>query len=157
MARGCASYPLDGSPRKARRARRPPRPPVVVTAAVVERDGRLLVARRLEGSHMGGRWEFPGGKCESGESARACLLRELKEELGVTAVVRGEIYRTTYAYDDRLLDLRFFRCELLGEPRSLLGQEIRWVARRELRKLEFPPADRELVARLAKAISRLKA
>ena len=149
MARGCTSYPLDGSPRAPGRAGRPSKRPVVVTAAVVERQGRLLVARRLEGSHMGGRWEFPGGKCEPGESARACLLRELNEELGVKAVVHEEIYRTTYAYDDRVLDLRFIRCDLVGEPRPLLGQKIRWVGRRNLRTLEFPPADRELVKRLA--------
>jgi A/G-specific adenine glycosylase len=157
MARGCVSYPLDGSPPKPGRAGRRPRRPVVVTAAVVERGGRLLVARRLAGSHMGGRWEFPGGKCEPGESPRACLLREIAEELGTAAVVHEEIYRTTYAYDDRVLDLRFFRCDLVGEPRPLLGQELRFVERRELRTLEFPPADHELVARLAREGSGLKA
>jgi 8-oxo-dGTP diphosphatase len=120
----------------------------VVTAAVVERDGRLLVTRRLEGSHMGGCWEFPGGKCEAGEPPDACLARELLEELGVAAVVYEEVYRTTYAYADRVLDLRFFRCDLAAEPRALLGQEIRWVPRRELETLKFPPADAELVARL---------
>jgi A/G-specific adenine glycosylase len=156
MARVCKSYPFDPGARSSGRARRPSKRPVVVTAAVVERKGRLLVARRLEGSHMGGRWEFPGGKCEPGESARACLRRELKEELGVTAVVHEEIYRTTYAYEDRVLDLRFFRCDLVGEPQSLLGQEVRWVARRNLSRLEFPPADDELVARLAKEGSGLK-
>jgi len=123
--------------------------PTVVTAAVVERAGRVLVARRLEGSHMGGFWEFPGGKCEPGESAEACLARELLEELGARATIQEEIFRTTYTYDDRVLDLRFFRCELATEPRPLLGQEVRWVLRGELPKLEFPPADSELVARLA--------
>jgi 8-oxo-dGTP diphosphatase len=128
-----------------------PATPTVVTAAVIERDGRLLVARRLEGSHMAGFWEFPGGKCEPGEPAEACLARELLEELGVAAVVHEEIYRTTYAYGDRVLDLRFFRCEVTAEPAPLLGQEVRWVARHELPTLEFPPADSELVARLAAA------
>jgi len=123
--------------------------PTVVTAAVVERNGRLLVTRRLEGSHMGGFWEFPGGKCEPGELPQACLARELLEELGVAAVVHDEIYRTTYAYGDRVLDLRFFRCELAAEPCPLLGQEIRWVPRHELLELAFPPADAELVTRLA--------
>jgi len=104
-----------------------------VTAAVVEREGRLLVTRRLEGSHLAGCWEFPGGKCGRGEPADACLARELLEELGVAATVHEEVYRTTYAYGDRVLDLRFFRCDLASEPRPLLGQEIRWVARRELR------------------------
>jgi 8-oxo-dGTP diphosphatase len=122
---------------------------MIVTAAVVERDGRLLVTRRLKGSHMAGFWEFPGGKCEPGEPPEACLARELLEELGVAATVREEIYRTTYAYGDRILDLRFFTCDLASEPRPLLGQEIRWVSRQELRTLDFPPADSELVARLA--------
>jgi 8-oxo-dGTP diphosphatase len=126
-----------------------PKTPTIVTAAVIERDGRLLVARRLEGSHMGGFWEFPGGKCEPDESPEDCLARELVEELGAGAVVGEEIYRTTYAYDDRLLDLRFFSCTLEAEPRPLLGQEIRWVSRAELPTLAFPPADAELVARLA--------
>jgi mutator protein MutT len=123
--------------------------PIVVTAAVVERDGRLLVARRLEGTHLAGHWEFPGGKSEEGESPEQCLERELREELGVGASVGREIYRTRYAYADRLLDLRFFECSLDGEPRPVLGQQIRWVARAELKALRFPPADAELVERLA--------
>jgi 8-oxo-dGTP diphosphatase len=121
----------------------------IVTAAVIEEDGRLLVARRLKGSHMAGFWEFPGGKCEAGETPEGCLARELVEELGVTATVAEEIYRTTYAYDDRVLDLRFFRCHLDDEPRPLLGQEIRWVRRSDLSALDFPPADAELVRRLS--------
>lgn len=126
-----------------------PTSPTIVTAAVIERDGLLLVARRLEDTHMSGFWEFPGGKCEAGEAAEACLARELLEELGAIAAVHEEIYRTAYAYDDRVLDLRFFRCDLTTEPRAVLGQEIRWVARNELATLEFPPADRELIARLS--------
>lgn len=123
--------------------------PTIVTAAVIERDGRLLVARRLEGSHMGGCWEFPGGKCEPGESAEACLARELLEELGAASVVHEEIYRTTWSYADRTLELRFFRCDLTTDPLPLLGQEVRWVECGELPALEFPPADSELIARLA--------
>jgi len=126
-----------------------PRAPTVVTAAVVERDGRLLVARRLKGSHLAGCWEFPGGKCEPGESPEECLARELVEELGTQAAVGEEIHRTTYAYEERVLELRFFRCVLGDEPRPLLGQEMRWVSRTELRTLEFPPADAELVEMLA--------
>ena len=121
----------------------------VVTAAVIERNGHLLVARRLEGSHLAGCWEFPGGKCEPGETAEQCLAREIREELGATVVVGDEIYRATYAYADRVLDLRFFRCDLETEPAPLLGQEMRWVARADLRSLPFPPADKELVERLA--------
>lgn len=125
--------------------------PTIVTAAVVERDGLLLVTRRIDGTHLAGHWEFPGGKCEPGESPEECLVRELREELGVVAAVGGEIYRTLYAYADRRLDLRFFRCDIEGEPTPLIGQEIRWVARQDLLELQFPPADSELVDRLARA------
>jgi 8-oxo-dGTP diphosphatase len=128
--------------------------PTIVTAAVVERDGRLLVTRRVDGTHLAGHWEFPGGKCETGEAPEDCLARELREELGVSATVRHEVYRTLYAYADRRLDLRFFSCEFEGEPRPLIGQEIRWVARGALRELRFPPADSELVEMLARAEAR---
>jgi 8-oxo-dGTP diphosphatase len=126
-------------------------PPTIVTAAVVERGGLLLVTRRVHGTHLAGHWEFPGGKCEPGESPENCLARELREELGVATVIGEEIYRTLYAYADRRLDLRFFACEIEGEPTPLIGQEIRWAARGELRELQFPPADKELVERLAGA------
>ncbi len=125
-------------------------PPTVVTAAVIEREGRLLVTRRLEGTHLAGHWEFPGGKCEAGESPEDCLARELREELGVGARVGAQVYRTLYAYAERRLDLRFFACEIDAEPAALLGQEIRWVERHELRTLRFPPADAELVEQLAR-------
>jgi len=125
-------------------------PPTIVTAAVVERHGRLLITRRIDGSHLAGHWEFPGGKCEPGESPEECLARELLEELGVAAVVGREIYRTLYAYGDRRLDLRFFACEFDGDPSPLIGQEIRWAARGELCELQFPPADKELVESLAR-------
>ena len=127
-----------------------PAPPTVVTAAVVERGGLLLVTRRLEGTHLAGHWEFPGGKCEPGEGVRACLARELREELGVAAVVGEEIHRTLYAYEDRRLELVFFNCEIDGDPQPLLGQEIRWVSREHLRALTFPPADAELIKLLTR-------
>lgn len=122
--------------------------PIVVAAAVIERDGRFLVARRLEGSHLAGCWEFPGGKCEPGENAQDCLARELREELDVAARVGPEILRTTHTYPERSVELRFFRCEPAGDPKPMLGQQLRWVRREELASLEFPPADRELIAML---------
>lgn len=118
---------------------------IVVAAAVVERDGRFLVTRRLAGTHLAGVWEFPGGKCDVDEALTACLARELHEELGVEARVGEEILRTAHAYDDRLVRLHFFRCQLRGEPTPVLGQEMRWVTRDELLTLEWPPADAELI------------
>jgi 8-oxo-dGTP diphosphatase len=121
---------------------------IVVTAAVIGRDGRLLVTRRQKGVHLEGYWEFPGGKCDAGESLEACLARELREELDVEARVGAEIFTTTHAYTDRCVELHFLRCELDGEPHPQLGQEMRWVRRDELATLEFPPADAALIQML---------
>ena len=118
---------------------------VVVTAAVIERDGRLLVTKRQRGVHLEGLWEFPGGKCDAGEELRSCLARELKEELAVAARVGAEILTTTHAYDDRRVELHFMSCELLGNPTPAVGQQMRWVTRAELATLQFPPADVELI------------
>lgn len=127
---------------------------IVVLAAVIERDGKLLVTRRLEGTHLSGLWEFPGGKCEAGETHEACLARELREELNVRAEIGSEILVTEHEYPSRAVRLHFRWCRLLDEPQSMLGQEMRWVARSELADLEFPPADHDLIELLAGATSR---
>jgi 8-oxo-dGTP diphosphatase len=121
---------------------------VVVSAAVISRGDRYLVTRRQRGVHLEGLWEFPGGKCEPDESIAECLRRELREELGTDAVVGAELLAVAHDYDDRRIELHFIACELTGEPSPLLGQEMRWVARGELRSLQFPPADDELIAML---------
>ena len=118
---------------------------VLVTAAVVEREGRFFVARRQDGTHLEGYWEFPGGKCEPGETDEACLAREMREELGVDVRVGPLLLSVSHAYPDRVVELHFYACEMSGAPRPLLGQELRWVPREELRALQFPPADAELI------------
>lgn len=117
----------------------------LVAAAIIERNSRFLVTRRQKGVHLEGLWEFPGGKCQAGESLRACLVRELREELGVGSEVGGEIFATTTEPD---IELHFFECRLRGEPLPQLGQEMRWVPRSELGRLAFPPADAGLIERL---------
>src|SRR3954454_53871 len=112
---------------------------IVVTAAVIERDGRFLVTRRPQGVHLEGLWEFPGGKCEPSESLHACLERELREELDVRSTPFGEMLVTTHEYPDRRVELHFVACDIAGEPVPRLGQEMRWVRRDELAPLEFPP------------------
>ena len=124
---------------------------LIVTAAIIERDGRLLVTRRQAGTHLAGVWEFPGGKCEPGERLTDCMARELDEELGVRAVVGDEVFATSHAYADRVVELHFLACTIEGEPEARLGQEMRWVTRAELRGLEFPPADAELIQRITGA------
>jgi mutator protein MutT len=118
---------------------------IVVAAAVIAREDCYLVTRRQRGVHLEGFWEFPGGKCNPGETLSACLTRELREELNVAVRIGREILRTTHGYEDRSVELHFLECELAGEPQPQLGQEMRWVARRQLRALAFPPADEELI------------
>ncbi len=119
--------------------------PLVVTAAVIEEGRAFLVTRRQAGVHLEGHWEFPGGKCEPGESLVDSLHRELREELAVAADIGDEIFTTSHAYSDRVVELHFFRARLLGTPVPQLNQEMRWVARDELDGLDFPPADAELI------------
>ena len=125
------------------------RPRIVVTAAVIRRGDEYFVTRRQWGAHLEGLWEFPGGKCDRGETLEACLQREIREELGADVIVRGRILACSHEYPERIVDLHFFDCELAGEPLPMLGQEMRWVQRADLRSLQFPPADDELIALLS--------
>ena len=118
---------------------------VVVVAAVVERNGKFLIARRLKGTHLAGYWEFPGGKVHGGESQEAALQREIAEELGTTLAHLRKIFDVSHTYPDRVVELHFYRAELEGDPRPVLGQELRWITRAEFRDLEFPPADAALI------------
>ncbi len=119
---------------------------VVVVAAVIERGGRILVSQRGPGAGQAGRWEFPGGKREPGETDHQALRRELLEELGVKLEV-GPLVWTTRAGP---LVLRFFRCDWAPaqRPRPLTSVQFRWVLREDLPSLAFPPADAGLVRAL---------
>lgn len=119
----------------------------VVVAAIIERGGRILVSQRGPGAGQPGRWEFPGGKREPGESDEAALARELREELGVELEI-GPLVWTARAGP---LALRFFRCPWVAglRPRPLGSVQFRWVLREDLPKLPFPPADASLVAALS--------
>ena len=121
---------------------------VIVIAAVVERDDCFLVTRRLEGTHLAGTWEFPGGKLEPGETDAECLARELDEELGVEVHFGPLLHATRHAYPERTVELRFYACGIHGEPVPMLGQQMRWIPRDELDSLEFPAADAELIRQL---------
>jgi len=118
---------------------------IAVVAAVIEHDGRLLVTRRQDGVHLAGMWEFPGGKVAQGESHVAALRREMLEELDADVAVGDLVLESSHAYPDRTVTLFFYRCDLLGVPRPMIGQEMDWVRRDELTSLTFPPADDELI------------
>ena len=124
--------------------------PIVLVAAValLNEEGKVLIAKRPPGRPLAGLWEFPGGKCEPDESHETCLMRELHEELGVSTVVGEEILISEHDYADRTVRIHFRRCDIAGDPSPQLGQEMRWVARRELATLQLPPADDALIALL---------
>ena len=124
--------------------------PVRVSAGVLIRRGSVLACQRGPQSSHAGKWEFPGGKAEPGESAAQCLRRELEEELGIDATIGAEVWRTVHRYADRApIGLTFFRVDAFrGEPVNRVFGDIRWVAVGELDRLDFLEADRELIARL---------
>ena len=124
--------------------------PVHVSAGILVRAGQVLACqRRADRSHPG-KWEFPGGKREAGETMAECLRRELREELGIEAEVGPELWRSEHTYPGRpTVALVFFRVDrFAGAARNLEFAEIRWVDLADLAGLDFLDADRELIARL---------
>ena len=125
---------------------------VIVAAALVDGDGRVLVQRRPEGRQMAGLWEFPGGKIEPGETAEAALVRELHEELGIetqTACLAPAGFGTDVIGDGRQLLLLLYACrKWSGIPRALDAAELRWARPHQLHDLPMPPADLPLIGLL---------
>jgi 8-oxo-dGTP diphosphatase len=126
--------------------------PVQVVAAVIEREGRLLVCRRQATDRYPLQWEFPGGKVEPGEDPRAALARELEEELAIRARIGAEILRYEYRYPQRPpILLIFLRVEeYQGELRNRQFAEVRWEAPARLPEYDFVAGDTEFVQRLAR-------
>ena len=124
---------------------------VEVVAGIIRDDSsRYLITRRLEGKHLAGLWEFPGGKREPDESLEQSLRRELHEELGATFDVGERIEVVRWPYPELTVVLHFFRCRITSgtiAPRE--GQLMEWVAPRDFHRYDFPPADATLLARLA--------
>jgi 8-oxo-dGTP diphosphatase len=125
---------------------------VTVVAAVIERDGRVLVCQRKAGDRHGLKWEFPGGKVEPGESPQKALARELIEELDIRAFIGPEIVRYEYQYPQRpVILLIFYRVdEFNGEPRNLQFEQIRWEDRDVLPSYDFLDGDTHFVRQLAR-------
>lgn len=123
--------------------------PIEVSAGLVFRNGTLLITQRLRGGHLGGLWEFPGGKRESGETHQECLKRELNEELGIVVAVHELVDTVQHAYPEKTVLIRFFRCSLTsGEPQILGCDAFRWVTPSELCQFVFPAADARLLDQL---------
>jgi 8-oxo-dGTP diphosphatase len=123
--------------------------PIAVVAAVIEHDDAFLLTLRPDGTHLAGHWEFPGGKVHDHESHTEALRRELFEELDIAGEAGELIHRVTHAYPEKTVELFFYRCVFKGEPKPMIGQQMRWVPREELTRLPFPEADRQLIAILS--------
>ena len=122
---------------------------LVVAAALYDRDGRVLIAERPAGKHMAGRWEFPGGKVNVGETEAHALTRELREELGIEVTSSRPFMRLTHSYDDRDVELSMWIVEhYAGAPRSLDGQRLKWVQPARLLDEDILEADRPFVEAL---------
>jgi 8-oxo-dGTP diphosphatase len=121
-----------------------------VAAAVIEREGRVLIARRAAGKAHAGLWEFPGGKIEPGEAPEQCLARELREELGVTCAIGEQIVTSMHRDAGGAIELLAFRAyHLAGDFLPTDHSELRWVPPGELAAFAFSPADRAVVACLS--------
>lgn len=123
---------------------------LLVVAAVIERDGLILCARRGPGRALPGLWEFPGGKVEAGEGEAEALAREIREELGASIEVGSFVAEVDHDYDDFKLRLRAYRALIIvGEPNPAEHEELRWLPPARLQELRWAAADLPIVAALA--------
>lgn len=124
---------------------------IKAVAAVIERDGKFLITKRMENSPMGHCWEFPGGKIEAGETVEECAVRECKEEIDVTIAPIRRLREEYYDYPHGFVHLWFVLCRLeVGEPRPVQCREARWIEPHQFPDFEFPPADVRVIEDLIK-------
>ncbi len=124
---------------------------LVSAVALIDADGRVLMAKRPEGKSLAGLWEFPGGKVEEGERLEDALIRELKEELGINVEhsCLAPLTFASHAYEDFHLLMPLYVCRRWkGIPQPLEGQELKWVRAGDLRSMPMPPADLPLIPHL---------
>ncbi len=122
---------------------------IEVSAGLVFHGGKLLITQRRQQDHLGGLWEFPGGKREAHETFEQCLVRELREELGIEVIVQELLETLSHDYPGQSVHLEFFRCVWVrGEPRALGCHAFAWVSADQLAGYEFPAADARLLEEL---------
>ncbi len=124
---------------------------LVVACALIDADGRVLLAQRPQGKSLAGLWEFPGGKVEPHETPEQSLIRELEEELGIVtrAACLAPLSFASHAYESFHLLMPLYICRRFeGAPLPREGQQLKWVQPRDLRNYDMPPADAPLVAAL---------
>ncbi len=122
---------------------------IEVSAALIFKNGKLLITQRHKDSHLGGLWEFPGGKRETDETFEECLVREINEELGIEISVGKLFEEIAHDYPEKSVHLKFFICELVsGEPKPIGCAAVKWIFKNELGNFEFPAADAQLLEKL---------
>ena len=122
---------------------------LVVAAALIDRDGRVLLAQRPPNKSMAGLWEFPGGKVEDGENPEDSLIRELNEELGIDTwgSCLAPLSFASHSYEDFHLLMPLFACrKWIGTPMAMEGQVLKWVSKSDLKNYAMPPADIPLIS-----------
>lgn len=123
----------------------------VVAAAIFNKTGELFIAKRAVSAHQGGLWEFPGGKIESGETAQQALIRELKEEIGITALSISALIKVEHDYGDKRVSLDVYTVEQFsGSAHGAEGQETRWIQLVDITKYNFPAANQPIIESLLK-------
>jgi A/G-specific adenine glycosylase len=141
----CRARALGIQEQRPVRVARREQPHHTVTAAVIQRDGQVLIARRPENGLLGGLWEFPGGKQQESEDLPACIQREIQEELGVEVQVGEELGVYRHAYTHFRITLHAYRCYLTGgEPQPVEASQLRWVTPGELQSFPMGKIDRQI-------------
>jgi len=120
-----------------------------VAIGIIIKNGQFLIARRMENVHLGGLWEFPGGKRLGHEKLKECLQREIKEEVGVEVNVHRKMKSFTHQYSIVRVSLHTYLCSIkTGTPKPIGCKEIRWVSPSEFKSFTFPPANDPLINEL---------
>ncbi len=126
--------------------------PIEVVAAIIQKDDKFLITKRLKKSHLGHCWEFPGGKMEPNETVGECIIRECREEIDVEIKPIRKIKELTHSYPEITVHLHFMLCELIsGVPKAIECADLKWATASQLSEYEFPEADMEIIHTLLKS------
>lgn len=126
---------------------------IQVAAAVIYQGSRFLLSKRLSHQHQGGKWEFPGGKVEAGETVEQALIRELKEEINIEVAKTEMFYQLEFEYPEKVVNLTFLLVtDFAGKEQGLEGQEVRWFSHEELQSLTFPDANVPVMEKIARVL-----